>query len=76
MISDQPSQELMASGVGLPARSARRMRIAQTVMRKASTAIPAATRNPREKPTDRAWRKFVAAADPPECRMFAGVRLG
>jgi hypothetical protein len=43
--------ELTVSGIGLPARSSRRTRIAQTVMRKASTAIPAATRNPLEKPT-------------------------
>ena len=48
--------ELTVSGIGLPARSSRRTRIAQTVMRKASTAIPAATRNPLEKPTANAWR--------------------
>src|SRR6478736_5277046 len=48
--------ELTVSGIGLPARSSRRTRIAQTLMRKASTAIPAATRNPLEKPTANAWR--------------------
>src|SRR6266498_585875 len=38
-----------------PARSSRRTRIATTTIRNASSAIPAATRNPREMPTASAW---------------------
>src|SRR5262249_52434209 len=43
------------SGCGVPARSARRIRIAAVLMARVSSAMAAATRNARANPVVRAW---------------------
>src|SRR5258708_6345933 len=61
-----------ADGSSSPVRSARRTRITATVTIRASTAIPAATRNPREIPTARAWCSTAAGGVPPALAAGTG----
>jgi hypothetical protein len=63
-----------------PARSSRRTRIARTVMTSASSAIPAATRNPRAIPKASAWsvmdRCSAAACAAPQRAWRAAAAAG
>ena len=56
MISDLPFQELSGSGIGLPARSSRRMRIAADSDEEGEHRDPGRDEEPLEKPTANAWR--------------------